>query len=954
MNSQVAVNATLRNKINTPTPEPVVQHRFLPGENPRSVSTPKTSQPKLAGEVGFAPVATISVASGDTYVRAVKNTSQRSVSPTVVNKDGQVSIKGAGLIELASNLHEQIKAKVNQGTVYQKQTLVAPPAQSSIQRAPEPSQPKTAPAPTLTTEQAKARSEDLKKQLEGINKVLFEQLRQKISLEIANQQTQPNTKASNEAKTMVFKTPRVSNQNTAAPTLQKPISQPPVNIQTPQTVATRPAGVSQINQPQQTLVQPHKPELPKRLVVGTSKPKEISEPTANLQSHIENLEREIETLTKEVLHIDTTISNLEKERSFEELSALEQKLAYDEKMMQAVSDWKYTLTNLVNSHSIALKYLKQKTDWLTDKVENIEGHREKHERMHRKPREISFKLEGLEKPRPVIEKQPETIKIVGVDTGNIDALPTRQISSPINLIKAQEPAGIKINLPADTVGSNAAVIQSTVTQPPEIKEIVRKEEAQPEQVQAAVEKAILEKTQELQPKVIERETVKEVQNLDNDRVQTLINAAVEKQMGQSSTSTQEIEKIVSEALKKQAPQTVNQLTAAQSGTTSIPTNVSVDSLQQSSAPGQANIKAVATSAPANDSAATIEVPANISVGQPRVLPGNPTAQINIQAIPVQTTGNPTGNLPTIATGATMSLQGDIEKQILETAAKEEAAKEAIRTAKEELQQKKRTEEEKQKELAQSKNQAPEKTEAITQESLKEDLIKLKNSLTTAGNKSLEALSKEERSQMLQNLEALGRQSEVSRQFDEIKAVAQRRRINSELQTMLAKMGEKPAAVKSGQPPKTGSNPTNTQVEALKVQEKKERSPEEKAKIIAEIKGLERQREARKLEERSRPVVKAVPAYGKMLPNTPTVPNVINGIVKNIQGLLMDTVVIIVKDQEGDPVRAFKTNKIGQFAVSTPLPNGVYTLELEKPGFDFDIIEVEVNGGILPPIEIKAR
>jgi PrgI family protein len=100
-------------------------------------------------------------------------------------------------------------------------------------------------------------------------------------------------------------------------------------------------------------------------------------------------------------------------------------------------------------------------------------------------------------------------------------------------------------------------------------------------------------------------------------------------------------------------------------------------------------------------------------------------------------------------------------------------------------------------------------------------------------------------------------------------------------------------------------------------------------------------------------IAATPAVGKMAPPPANVPNVIVGLVRDQSGLLMTEVVIIVKDQTGEPVRALKTNKVGQFAISTPLPNGPYTIELEKDGFQFDIVAVNLNGEIFAPIEIKA-
>jgi hypothetical protein len=102
------------------------------------------------------------------------------------------------------------------------------------------------------------------------------------------------------------------------------------------------------------------------------------------------------------------------------------------------------------------------------------------------------------------------------------------------------------------------------------------------------------------------------------------------------------------------------------------------------------------------------------------------------------------------------------------------------------------------------------------------------------------------------------------------------------------------------------------------------------------------------------IIKPQAAIGRMAPSLTSAPNVINGIVKDAAGLLLSNIIIVVKDEKSEPVRALKTNKIGQFAISTPLPNGTYIMELETPGHSFDIIEVEVKGKVLPPIEIRAN
>lgn len=86
----------------------------------------------------------------------------------------------------------------------------------------------------------------------------------------------------------------------------------------------------------------------------------------------------------------------------------------------------------------------------------------------------------------------------------------------------------------------------------------------------------------------------------------------------------------------------------------------------------------------------------------------------------------------------------------------------------------------------------------------------------------------------------------------------------------------------------------------------------------------------------------------------TFPNVISGIVKNIRGDFLEAVVAVIYDKEGLPVRALKTNKLGQFSGSTPLPNGTYTLELEKDHYTFDVLQILLDGNILPPLTITAK
>lgn len=86
----------------------------------------------------------------------------------------------------------------------------------------------------------------------------------------------------------------------------------------------------------------------------------------------------------------------------------------------------------------------------------------------------------------------------------------------------------------------------------------------------------------------------------------------------------------------------------------------------------------------------------------------------------------------------------------------------------------------------------------------------------------------------------------------------------------------------------------------------------------------------------------------------TFPNIISGVVKDKEGAYLEGLVAVIYNKEGLPVRALKTNKLGQFTGSTPLPNGTYTLELEKDNFTFDVLQIELSGEVLPPLLITAK
>lgn len=90
-----------------------------------------------------------------------------------------------------------------------------------------------------------------------------------------------------------------------------------------------------------------------------------------------------------------------------------------------------------------------------------------------------------------------------------------------------------------------------------------------------------------------------------------------------------------------------------------------------------------------------------------------------------------------------------------------------------------------------------------------------------------------------------------------------------------------------------------------------------------------------------------------LPSIPDSPNLITGIIKDARGNALANILVEVKDKQGNPVRAFKTNEVGRFASATPLVNGTYTAEFEdqKGQNKFEKMTINVAGQVILPIEV---
>jgi hypothetical protein len=89
------------------------------------------------------------------------------------------------------------------------------------------------------------------------------------------------------------------------------------------------------------------------------------------------------------------------------------------------------------------------------------------------------------------------------------------------------------------------------------------------------------------------------------------------------------------------------------------------------------------------------------------------------------------------------------------------------------------------------------------------------------------------------------------------------------------------------------------------------------------------------------------------PTLPTQPNMLVGMVHDAEQKIVSNAIIEILDEQGNTVRAMKTNALGQFYISSALKPGKYLIETEKESLTFPIYSLEINGSVLDPINIQA-
>jgi len=87
------------------------------------------------------------------------------------------------------------------------------------------------------------------------------------------------------------------------------------------------------------------------------------------------------------------------------------------------------------------------------------------------------------------------------------------------------------------------------------------------------------------------------------------------------------------------------------------------------------------------------------------------------------------------------------------------------------------------------------------------------------------------------------------------------------------------------------------------------------------------------------------------PLTPKKPNLISGIVTDNNNKLLENIIVEIVDSQGIPQRAVKTNALGQFSISTPLPKGKYFIKVDDDSLNIPAQKITINDQIIPPIHL---
>lgn len=144
-----------------------------------------------------------------------------------------------------------------------------------------------------------------------------------------------------------------------------------------------------------------------------------------------------------------------------------------------------------------------------------------------------------------------------------------------------------------------------------------------------------------------------------------------------------------------------------------------------------------------------------------------------------------------------------------------------------------------------------------------------------------------------------------------------------------------------------TKPVKKTLPAKKV-EKEEKKPPQPPARVPEV-------EIELPQTSARPQATAETVFGEIpMPQPPLTPGIVVGMITDENGKIVENTIIEIQDAQGNPIRALRTNQLGQFKTATPLAQGEYLVLPEKEGYQFDIIKIKAEGKVIPPLKITAR
>lgn len=89
------------------------------------------------------------------------------------------------------------------------------------------------------------------------------------------------------------------------------------------------------------------------------------------------------------------------------------------------------------------------------------------------------------------------------------------------------------------------------------------------------------------------------------------------------------------------------------------------------------------------------------------------------------------------------------------------------------------------------------------------------------------------------------------------------------------------------------------------------------------------------------------------PSKPDEPNKLVGMILSPNNNLIVGAIVEIRDEQGRVVRAVKSNALGQFFITTPLPGGSYAIYVEHPDYQFQPLEITLEDRVVDPVEIRS-